>query len=138
MLTPLIPNLPVPVHPDFGSVNWMIKDLGWIHPRRLHFGPERELRVYDDLVAGNFAEHGIALRDERLKFIHWTPQLFGDYPEREGLARRALYWSFFKRFSARERMILLELFGKPWRWLEVEVNGDDLGLPLPRGVPRVP
>lgn len=119
-LAPLIPNLPTVTHPKFGSVNWLIKDLGWIHPRRIHFGPERELRVYDQLVSASFAEYGIALRDTPLKFIYWTPQLFGDYPEREGLARRCLYWSFFKRFSARERMILLELFGKPWRWAEVE------------------
>lgn len=129
-LTPMIPNLPTPVHQQYGTVNWMIRDLGWIHPRRLHYGPERELRVYDDLVSGSFAEYGIALRDTPLKFIYWTPQLFGDYPEREGLARRCLYWSFFKRFSARERMILLELFGKPFRWLEVDEDStadkDDL------------
>src|SRR5690606_19969720 len=43
-LAPMIPNLPTVTHPKFGSVNWLIKDLGWIHPRRIHFGPERELR----------------------------------------------------------------------------------------------
>jgi len=121
-MTNTVPGLNVPSHPSYGSVSWMIKDIGWIHPRRLHFGPDRELRVYDDLISGNFGQYGIALRDMQFKFIYWTPQLFGDYPEREGLSRRSLYWSFFKRFAARERMILLELFGKPWRWLEVEEN----------------
>lgn len=129
-LVPTVPNLPVPVHDSFGTVNWMVKDVAWIHPRRLHFGPERELRVCDDFTAGDFSECGVALRDHKMKFIYWTPQLYGDYPEREGLARRVLYWSFFKRFSARERMILLELFGKPWRWLEVgedsTASGEDL------------
>ena len=119
LMTASLPGMFVQSHPQYGTVNWMIKDLGWIHPRRLHFGPDRELRVYDDLIAGNFGKYGIALRDEAFKFVYWTPQLFGDYPEREGLARRALYWSFFKRFAARDRMVLLELYGKPWRWLEV-------------------
>jgi phage gp29-like protein len=115
-----MPRLPRLVHEKFGKVNWMIRDIAWIHPRRIHFGPERELRVYDRMIAAGFSEHGLSLRDEPGKFIYWTPQLFGEYPEREGLARRVLYWSFFKRFSARERMILMELFGKPWRWLEVD------------------
>jgi phage gp29-like protein len=127
---PSIPGLPKIADPQFGTVNWMIKDIGWIHPRRLHYGPQRELRIYDDQGAGDFSARGIALRDYPSKFIYWTPQLFGDYPEREGLARRCLYWSFFKRFSARERMILLELFGKPWRWIEVDekstADADDL------------
>jgi len=119
LMTASLPGMYVQSHPSFGSVSWMIKDLGWIHPRRLHFGPERELRVHDSLIAANFGKMGIALREEAFKFIFWTPQLFGDYPEREGLARRALYWSFFKRFAARDRMVLMELYGKPWRWLEV-------------------
>jgi phage gp29-like protein len=123
-MTASLPGITVPTHPKFGTVSWMVKDLGWIHPRRLHFGPDRELRVYDDLIVGNFGKYGIALRDEAFKFIFWTPQLFGDYPEREGLARRSLYWSFFKRFAARDRMILTELYGKPWRWLEVDNDSD--------------
>ncbi len=35
------------------------------------------------------------------------------------MAPRCLYWSFFKRFGQRDRMQLLELFGKPWRIVEV-------------------
>ena len=49
------------------------------------------------------------------KFIEFMPRLFCDYPEREGLSPRILYWSFFSRFGTRERLILMELFGKPWR-----------------------
>lgn len=106
----------------YGRVRWVVRNLHWIHPRRLSFGPERELRVVDQIVATGFNEAGRALRDVAggWKFIQFTPRLFGEYPEREGIGRRVLYWSFFKRFGARERMILLELFAKPWRWLEVK------------------
>lgn len=113
------PGLPRVVHPKYGSVDWMIRELTWIHPRRLHFGPLRELRI-SDTTFGSFSDAGIALNDFAFKFIQFQPQLFSDYQEREGLARRCLYWSFFKRASARDRLVLMELFGKPWRWLEVD------------------
>jgi phage gp29-like protein len=108
------------------SGNWRAGDLAWIHPRRLQFGPERELRIADDSSSYAFAPVGIALRDvaDGYKFVQFTPQLFGDYPELEGLAPRCLYWSFFKRFGARERMILLELFGKPWRIVSVDEDSN--------------
>ncbi len=111
-----------------GRVSMVVKDIDWIHPRRINFGPKRELRIYtgNTTYAGNFADIGISLdpddmkrEDNWRKFIQWSPSNFGEYAEREGLARRCLYYSFFKRYSDRERMILLELFGKPWRILEV-------------------
>lgn len=132
LLTGTLPGLPVVSHPDYGTVRWMIRDLSWIHPRRLQFGPNRELRLNDNYDGGNFSAAGVSLDDPtlRFKFIQFTPQLFGDYQEREGLARRCLYWSFFKRSGARERLQLMELFGKPWRWLEVDEDStadtDDL------------
>jgi len=113
----------------FGPVRRAINTLGWIHPRRLCFGPHRELQVVDESqhIGGTFAKVGLSLDPDNLyanklfrKFITWTPQRFGEYPEREGLAPRCLYWSFFKRFGQRERMILMELFGKPWRIIEVD------------------
>lgn len=119
-----------PEHPVWGKPRWAIRGLGWIHPRRLSFGPDRELRVVDGISGGAFSKVGFALRDFPWKFISFTPQLFGEYQEREGLARRCLYWSFFKRFAARERQVLTELFAKPWRWLEVaqdsEADDDDI------------
>lgn len=132
LLTGMFPGLPVVSHPEYGTVRWMIRDLTWIHPRRLQFGPQRELRLNDNYDGGNFSAVGVSLDDPnlRFKFIQFTPQLFGDYQEREGLARRCLYWSFFKRSGARERLQLMELFGKPWRWLEVDeestADTDDL------------
>lgn len=104
------------------KVTMALSSLEWIHPRRLSFGRFRELHVVDESsgVAGNFADYGLRLSALPFKFVTWLPQLFGEYPEREGLAPRCLYWSFFKRFGARERMILLELFGKPWRIVTVD------------------
>lgn len=99
--------------------------LEWIHPRRLSFGAHRELRLVNPPEFSSFfSPGGYALRDAPHKFMTFMPQLFGDYPEREGLGPRCLYWSFFKRFGERERMILIELFGKPWRWIELDVESD--------------
>jgi SPP1 gp7 family putative phage head morphogenesis protein len=98
------------------STRWVPECLEWVHPRRLSFGPSRELRLIDTwAVRGNFVPQGLALRDYPGKFIEWCPRLFREYPEREGLGPRTLYWSFFKRFSWRMRMMLTELFGLPWR-----------------------
>lgn len=108
----------------FGQVKHVVTMLSWIHPRRIFFGPDRELRVVDRPIGIGFTRDGEAFRDNPHKFIEFTPQLFAEYPEREGLARPCLYWAFFKRFGARERMILLELFAKPWRWGEVSEDSD--------------
>lgn len=108
-------------NPKGSKVQWRVDSLNWIHPRRLSFGPERELRVRDDQFAGaGFERRGLELRQIPFKFISYTPQSFNDYPEREGFGPRGLYFSFFKRFSWRERLILLEVFGKPWRIVYAE------------------
>lgn len=108
--------------PQFGMTTIGIEEMDWIHPRRLSFGSQREIRIQPENVnfSGDFSNTGIDVRSLPGKFIWWTPQLFGEYPEREGLGIRCMYWSFFKRFAARERMILSELYGKPWRILTVE------------------
>ncbi len=95
---------------------WTVKDLHWIHPRRLSFGPTRDLRIIDSTYeTGNFMDVGFPIEEVPYKFITFKPQMFGDYQEREGLASRSVYWSFFKRFATREQLILMEIFGKPWR-----------------------
>ena len=114
-----------------GRRPWRPAELGWIHPRRLSFGRERELRVVDTSSPGSFwAPGGHALRDFPGKFLTWCPRLFREYPEREGLGPRSLYWTYFKRFSARMRMILTELFAVPWRIVEwdkdVPLNHTDI------------
>lgn len=98
-----------------------LSELNWIHVRRLSFGPERELRVRDDpWGGGNFEARGLDIENIPHKFITFKPQLFDDVQEREGFGPRCLYYSFFKRMSWRDRMILLEMFGKPWKIMETD------------------
>jgi SPP1 gp7 family putative phage head morphogenesis protein len=108
----------------FGAATWVVESLAWIHPRRLTFGPRRELQITNEedgeSFGGNFTLQGLQVDALPNKFVRWTPQLFGEYPEREGLAPKVLYWSFFKRWGARERLMLAELMGKPWRIIEVD------------------
>jgi SPP1 gp7 family putative phage head morphogenesis protein len=106
------------------NVRWRVGSLGWIHPRRLCFDEDRKLYINDTGMGSGFDKVGVPLDGLPFKFVQFTPQLFGDYPELEGLAPKCLYWSFFKRFGARERMVLLELFGKPWRIVEVDEDSD--------------
>lgn len=98
---------------------WQVRGLNWIHARRLSFGPNRDLRVIDlSREIGNFQDQGCPIEDPRYfpyKFCVFKPRMFGDYAEREGLAPRAIFWSFFGRFPTRERLHLVEIFGKPWR-----------------------
>ncbi|MFZ5896882.1 MAG: phage portal protein family protein [Myxococcota bacterium] len=98
------------------AVGWRVNDLYWIHARRLSFSQNRELVVIDsDGERGDFRPAGFSLAALPEKFIVSTPRLFADYPEREGLLLRCLYWSFFQRLSTRERLQLMEIFGAPWR-----------------------
>jgi phage gp29-like protein len=100
---------------------WRIDRINWIHPRRLSLGPDRELRVRDDAWSGlGFERRGLELREYPLKFMHFMPQLYDEYPEREGFGQRGCYFAFFKRFGYRERLVLVEVYGRPWRTLEVD------------------
>lgn len=111
-----------PVQPTMARrVRWAIGEMQWIHPRRLSFGPRRELRLVEAYTrATNFVEVGMDLTEVPGKYLCFTPQLFREYPEREGYCPRGLYWSFFKRCSARERMVLMELYGRPWKIIELD------------------
>lgn len=99
------------------AVGWRVNDLFWIHARRLSFSQDRELVVVDDFDpgGGDFRPTGFRVEAMPEKFIVSTPRLFADYPEREGLLLRCLYWSFFQRLGTRERLQLMEIFGAPWR-----------------------
>lgn len=113
----------------FMDREWWITALHWIHPRRLSFGPNRDVRVVDGRhETSGFMDIGFPLERVPYKFCVYRPRLFGDYPEREGLAPRALYWSFFARFGTRERMALLELFGRPWRVLSPLPNALNINM----------
>ena len=108
----------------FGG-QWHAMGLNWVHARRLSFGPNRDLRVVDSQrETSGFADVGFPLEQVPYKFVVYRPRLFGDYQEREGLAPRALYWSFFSRAGTRERLALMELFGRPWRIVKPIPGGD--------------
>jgi len=105
------------------GADWAVPGLYWIHPRRLSFGSRRDLRVVDPQHQSStgFRDVGFPLESIEFpyKFITYKPRLFSDYPEREGLAPRCLYWSRFARFGVSERNLLLELFGRPWRVVKI-------------------
>lgn len=113
------------------GTKWRLRALDWIHPRRLSFGPDRELRLRDGAWDGaGFAPRGYDLRSIPYKWLSFTPQLFNDYPEREGFGPRTLFFAHFKRYGVREQLILIEIFGKPWRILlvmpDAQVSADQL------------
>jgi SPP1 gp7 family putative phage head morphogenesis protein len=116
------------IYKPASALKWSITELNWIHPRRLSFGPERELRLNDSMFQrGYFEASGFDLRSVPFKWIQFTPRLRNEYPEREGIGPICLYWAYFKRFSTRERLILMEVFGKPWRIVEVEKDAKGIG-----------
>lgn len=88
---------------------WRLAEFGWVAPRRLALGRARELILSDNGGSFGFEPCGIDIESLWGKFVWLKPRLFNDYPEREGLARHGLFWSFHKRFAARERAIILEL-----------------------------
>ena len=98
--------------------------LDWLHPRTLGYGQNRDLRIVDTSnISGWFSEIDTFPLDEPYgKFIAFTPRVFGDYQEREGLGPRSVFWSFFKRFERRQWNDLLRLFALPWRTLSADPN----------------
>lgn len=109
--------------------------LEWIQPQRLSFNDKRQLIVVDRWGDyGLFRRRGPALDDCPGKFITFTPRMFNDLQEREGLAPRYLFWLLFDRFQWRHRLLLTEKFGLPWRIIEQEIGktlaGMKLGLPM--------
>lgn len=107
-------------------------DFGKIFPRRLSFGPERELRIVDTWHAvADFVPQGFALRDAPGQLMGWTPSLFGVHPEVEGLGPRLLYWALFKRFNWRWRMQLTELFARGWRVLRRPHPANPMDVEMP-------
>lgn len=127
----------IPIQPmtvGKSTASMAISRILYIHPRRLNFGSTRYLVVTDESKSNagsnfNFSGYSldpVELKKQKLyrKYVTWLPRQFGDYQEMEGAGCRALIWAFFKRFSQRDRMQLLELFGKPWRVGEVDEDSN--------------
>lgn len=97
-------------------IGWKVRKLHWIHPRRISYTQSRDLIVINPQRMGlDFATTGFLPDSIPEKFVGYTPRLFSDYAEREGLIWRAQYHSYFARAGTRERLSLMELFGAPWR-----------------------
>lgn len=117
---------------NFKGETWP-KSLEWIVPQRLSYGPARELIVVDRWGDyGQFIKRGPALGEVPGKFIEFTPRMYGDLQEREGLSPRFIYWLFFDRFVWRHRLKLTESFGFPWRIIEQQLMQTLAGMKLPR------
>jgi phage gp29-like protein len=98
------------------ALGWRAANLSWIHARRLSYNQSRDVIVIDQDEGSDF-KNPLAFRLDDIpdKFIPYTPRLFSDYNEREGLILRSLYWSYFQRLGTRLRLTLTEVFGAPWR-----------------------
>jgi len=111
--------------------------LQWIHPRRLSFDRRRRLHIVNGWMSRGFdPTEESALANYPGKFLTWLPRLFNEYPEREGLAPRVIYWGYFKRFDWRMRMKLMELFGIPWRIVHLDAPDGTLMAPEAMEVAR--
>ncbi len=117
-----------------GSHEFWPRKLDWLIPQTLSYGPSRELIYvvrWGDF--GQFIRRGPALCDVPGKYLEFTPRMFGDLQEREGLAPRYLFWLLFDRVGWRQREIVAERFGVPWLLIEQDIAktlaGMKLGLP---------
>jgi len=105
------------------------RELQWIKARRLSFGPARQLLIVEPWLApSGFQSRGIDTTAWPCHFWTFTPKLFGEYPEKEGIGPRMLYWMLFKRLSWRWRLLLLEIFALPWRIVKAryDANGNPM------------
>lgn len=106
--------------------------LEWIVPQRLSFDDARRLIVVDRWGDyGQFRRRGPALDDVPGKFVQFKPRMFGDLQEREGLAPRYLFWLLFDRLNWRQRFLVAEAFGIPWRLIETEIAQTIGGMKMP-------
>ena len=123
---------------------WFVTHLGFIHSRRLAY-PDMgtwDLYVWDQgqvLSASpygtsptNSAMFGLRVADCPQKFIVFAPQISGDYPTREGLARLVLEWALSKRLNARVALLYLERFVKPIPDVTYNTADPDSEHPSPR------
>lgn len=112
-----------------------ISSLDWIPPQTLSFEQARRLIYvirWGDY--GMFTRRGPVLDEVPGKFSCFTPRMFGDLQEREGLAPRYLFWLLFDRINWRQRFIVAERFGIPWLFIENEIMQELAGIKL--GLPQ--
>lgn len=98
------------------EMRFALTGFSWIHPSRLAYGSNRELRVIErHTQTGMYCPIGPALEEAPLRFITHRPNLAADYPEYDGLWISMLYYLFFHRYAWRQKMQFIETFIKGWR-----------------------
>lgn len=99
---------------------WRIKELAFIHPRRLSYPDSAswDLYVWDQGAAITSSQQGtisgIRINDYPNKFIVHAPSLRGNYPTREGTGRILLTYFAIKRLILRVGAQDYERFVRPW------------------------
>ena len=107
------------------SDGWHVTGLNFVHSRRIAWPDMQSWDAYvwdQGQVFGwnspwgstptNAGVFGMRIADWPGKFIVFAPQLFADYPTRDGLARSLAMWMAFKRVPVRGALDYLERFAK--------------------------
>ena len=127
------------------STGWHIDRFGFIHRRRLAYPNYQswDLYIWDQgQVLGwdtpwgksptNSHLFGLRVGDWPGKFWIHAPQLRGDYPTRDGLARQTIMWAMLKRIGARGAASYLERFAKGFMDVSWTTTHADEGRTGPR------
>lgn len=110
---------------DRDATGWRLRDLGFIHSRRLAWPTydDWEVRIWDQgnvgstQTAGTYPSEqffGFKPSDFPGKFVIHTPPVRGDYPTRDGLGRELAWWMAIKGMAIRGGATYIERFAKPW------------------------
>jgi phage gp29-like protein len=104
---------------------WHVVRLDFVHSRRIAWPDMQSWDAYiwdQGQVFGwnspwgstptNAGVFGLRLADWPGKYVFFAPQLFADYPTRDGLARQLAMWALFKRVPVRGAIDYLERFAK--------------------------
>lgn len=104
---------------------WHVERLEFVHSRRIAWPDMQSWDAYiwdQGQVFGwnspwgstptNAGVFGLRIADWPGKYIFFAPQIFADYPTRDGLARQLAMWALFKRVPVRGAIDYLERFAK--------------------------
>lgn len=87
---------------------WRVDKLHWLHPRRMCFGEDWSLRLYDK---GEHGPYGKCFKPN--KFVVHMPKQRADYPTRTGVLRAVVWTWMFKRWMTKYGLSAAEKFGVP-------------------------
>ena len=87
---------------------WRVNKLHWLHPRRMCFGEDWSLRLYDK---GEHGPYGKCFKPN--KFVVHMPKQRADYPTRTGVLRAVVWTWMFKRWMTKYGLSAAEKFGVP-------------------------